>query len=279
MAKGISLHIGLNHVDPAHYNGWDGELAACIQDANDMKALAESLGYTASMLIDKDATVRKVTKAITTAAAQLVAGDTFFLTYSGHGAQVPDRNGDEGQKDSGELGEFPDKYDETWVLYDRQLVDDELFYLWSLFAPKVGIVMFSDSCHSGTVARRLPWDVPVDAPANRRMPSDVEEETYAAHKRQYDAIQKKVPSRDASSIQATVVLISGCQDNQTSADGRVNGRFTARLLEVWNEGAFRGSASRLRKAIVAGMPPDQTPNYYVVGRPNKPLTTRQILKI
>ncbi len=279
MAKGISLHIGLNHVDPAHYNGWDGALQACIQDANDMKALAQSLGYTASMLIEKDATVRKVTRAITTAAQQLVAGDTFFITYSGHGGQVPDRNGDEAQKDSDELGEFPDRYDETWVLYDRQLVDDELFYLWSLFAPKVGIVMFSDSCHSGTVAKPMPWEVPVEAPGSRRMPLDVEEQTYAAHKRQYDAVQKKVPTRSASSIQASVVLISGCQDNQTSADGRVNGRFTGRLLEVWGGGTFKGSASRLRKAIVAGMPPDQTPNYYVVGRANKSLTTRQVLRI
>lgn len=279
MAKGISLHIGLNHVDPAHYNGWDGRLQACVQDAHDMKALADSLGYTSSQLLDKDATVRKVTKAITTAAEQLVAGDTFFLTYSGHGGQVPDQNGDEAQKDSDELGEFPDRYDETWVLFDRQLVDDELFYLWSLFAPKVGIVMLSDSCHSGTVAKPMPWDVPVDAPASRRMPLNVEEQTYAAHKRQYDTIQKKVPTRSASSIQASVVLISGCQDNQTSADGRVNGRFTGRLLEVWAGGAFKGNANKLRRVIVAGMPPDQTPNYYVVGRPNRSLTSRQAFKI
>ena len=37
MAKGISIHIGLNHVDPKHYQGWDGALNACIADANDMR--------------------------------------------------------------------------------------------------------------------------------------------------------------------------------------------------------------------------------------------------
>ena len=26
MATGLSLHIGLNGVDPKHYAGWDGEL-------------------------------------------------------------------------------------------------------------------------------------------------------------------------------------------------------------------------------------------------------------
>ena len=36
-----------------------------------------------------------------------------------------------------------------------------------------------------------------------------------------------------------MVLISGCQDNQTSADGDFNGLFTSKLLNVWNEGKFK----------------------------------------
>ena len=36
MAQGISLHIGLNSVDPGHYQGWDGKLNACEFDAKDM---------------------------------------------------------------------------------------------------------------------------------------------------------------------------------------------------------------------------------------------------
>ena len=173
----------------------------------------------------------------------------------------------------------PDRYDETWVLYDRQLVDDELYDLWSLFAAKVCIVVFSDSCHSGTVAKPMPWEVPTDTPALRRVPLDVEDKTYKAHQRQYDTIQRKVPTRSGASIKATVALISGCQDNQSSADGAVNGRFTGRLLEVWDDGAFRGNLNQLRKAIVVGMPPDQTPNYYVVGHANTTFTRRQALKI
>ena len=234
------------------------------------------------MLIDKDATVRKVTQAITTAAAtQLVAGDTFFLTYSGHGGQVPDRNGDEAQADSGELGEFPDQYDETWVLYDRQLVDDELFYLWSLFAPKVGIVMFSDSCHSGTVARRMPWDVPVDAPASRRMPP----RRRGGDVRRPQAAVRHHPEEGAdpaarSSIQAAVVLISGCQDNQTSADGRVNGRFTgpaARRVERRRLPGQRPASSGRRSSPACR--PTSRPTTTSSGRANKSLTTRQVLKI
>jgi len=41
MPRGISLHIGLNRVDPAHYAGWNGALSACEADANSMEALAQ----------------------------------------------------------------------------------------------------------------------------------------------------------------------------------------------------------------------------------------------
>jgi hypothetical protein len=45
MPHGMSLHIGLNSVDPNHYEGWDGTLVACENDANDMQKIASSLGY------------------------------------------------------------------------------------------------------------------------------------------------------------------------------------------------------------------------------------------
>ena len=280
MASGLSLHIGLNSVDPKHYAGWDGQLRACEQDAHDMAKLATALGYTPTEMLTKAATAKSVIGAMNKAAKSLVAGDTFFLTYSGHGGQVPDRNGDESKQDTDEVGEFPDQYDETWVLYDRQLIDDELYQLWSAFAPKVRIVMLSDSCHSGTVAKPMAGALrSVDAPASRRMPLDVEDKTYREHKRQYDAIQKRTPPRAKASIPGTVVLISGCQDNQTSADGRVNGRFTGRLLQVWGGGTFKGNLAKLCKVIVAGMPPDQTPNYYVVGASNRPFVRGQALKL
>ena len=94
-AKGISIHIGLNRVDPAAYNGWDGALSGCINDATDMKALAETLGYRATMMTDDEATADNVIAAIGQASNQLGPQDILFLTYSGHGGQVDDVAGDE----------------------------------------------------------------------------------------------------------------------------------------------------------------------------------------
>jgi metacaspase-1 len=176
VATGISLHIGLNSVDTTHYRGWDGKLRGCEQDAHDMQHVADGLGYSSTLLLTKDATVANVTGAIEAAAKALGPGDTFFVTYSGHGGQVPDTNGDERTAATDEVGAFPDRYDETWVLYDRMLIDDELFALWSQFVPKARIIMLSDSCHSGTVAKALPWEdgADEDDEPNRRIPLDVE---------------------------------------------------------------------------------------------------------
>lgn len=259
--KGLSLHIGLNRVDPAHYGGWDGQLTACEADAKDMQAIAKAQGFTTQLLLTGQATSAAVTTAIQQAAAALRSGDLFFISCSSHGGQVPDTNHDEA-----------DRQDETWVLYDRELVDDELYALWGKFAVGVRIVMLSDSCHSGTVARAMPTFLRANAgtppPRNRLLPPDVALKTYRQNKALYDSIQKKNPAGEKARVKATVVLISGCQDNQTSLDGARNGLFTEKLRKVWNKGKFAGSHKQFRDKISALMPSSQTPNYYVVGAAN-----------
>jgi hypothetical protein len=268
MARGISLHIGLNQVDPAHYDGWDGALNACEFDANDMKTIAESSGFETSVLLTADATADAVIAAIERAAGELGQGDLFFCSYSGHGGQVPDRNGEDEE----------DRSDETWLAYDRQIIDDELFALWGKFAPGVRILVLSDSCHSGTVIRNIEADVPdpvstrekadAQSPRYRALPRDVMIKTYRAHAELYDGIQKQVPNSDQADPGATVLLISGCRDDQLSLDGFSNGLFTENLRAVWNDGAWDGGHAQFRDAIRARMPAKQQPNYMAVGAPN-----------
>ena len=150
--KAMSVHLGLNSVSAAHYGGWSGELMACEADAQDMAALAKSRGMKTTVLLTRNATRAKALAAIRLAAKQLTSGDLFFLTYSGHGGQIPDVTGEE-----------DDKKDETWCLYDAQLIDDELYLELSGFAEGVRVLMLSDSCHSGTVARMAPMAPTLDA--------------------------------------------------------------------------------------------------------------------
>src|SRR3954471_23714255 len=93
-AKALSLHIGLNGVSGAAYGGWEGPLAACEFDANDMAAIAKSKGMKSTVLLTKKATRAHALAALRSAAKTLRAGDLLFLTYSGHGGQVPDIDGD-----------------------------------------------------------------------------------------------------------------------------------------------------------------------------------------
>jgi metacaspase-1 len=282
-ARGLSLHIGLNGVNPAHYGGWSGPLSACEFDAKDMAALANGRGIKSTVLLTKDGTRAKALAALRAAAKTLVKGDFFFLTYSGHGGQVPDVSGEEA-----------DKLDETWCLYDGQLIDDELYAELGNFATGVRILVLSDSCHSGTVVRAGPPTIGATAPdlRSKMMPPAVAMRTYEAHKAFYDKLQQDVAkaqggaavdpdealagvalstrlTKIAKRFRARAILISGCMDNQTSMDGAHNGAFTGRLLTVWNRGNFDGNYATFHAHIKAGMPASQTPNLFTMG----PVTT------
>jgi hypothetical protein len=262
-----SIHVGLNSVDPDHYDGWDGTLMACEFDAEDMQKLAESRGFEPTKLLTQEATADAVTAEVEKAATDLSDGDFLFFTYSGHGGQVPDKNGED----------EPDRSDETWVLYDRQLVDDELYALWAKFSPGVRIFVLSDSCHSGSVLKdfddreAVPNVVATretaaaQSPRRRALPLDVMVKTYREHRNEYDAIQQAVPSSADADVSAGVLLISGCQDDQLSRDGVSNGLFTENLLGVWDDGRWQGDYSSFHQAIIGKMPEDQQPNLMTVG--------------
>jgi metacaspase-1 len=270
MPQGKMVSVGLNSVDPNHYDGWDGRLNACEADAKDMKGIGDDLGFETKLLLTKDATADNVIGAIREAAGELQSGDIFVYTQSGHGGRVRDTGGDE-----------PDAKDETWLCYDRQIIDDELYALWADFKPGVRIFVLSDTCHSGTVTKAQFYEeilIPetvnrglIDAkePQPKAMPAEREDPTYEQNRDLYDSIQKEVPEAEDADVEATVLLISGCQDNQFSMDGERNGAFTGALRKVWDEGEFAGSYRKFHREIQDRLPPSQSPNFYVVGERNR----------
>ena len=100
------------------------------------------------------------------------------------------------------------------------------------------------------------------------MPRPVGLATYRGNKKLYDGIQQANAAAESTVLKATVLLISGCQDNQVSLDGSRNGLFTETMKKVWSNGKFKFGYKRFRDTIVAKMPPTQTPNYFVVGGTN-----------
>ena len=188
MPKGLALTIGLNSVSSAHYDGWSGELTACEADAQDMAEVARSKKFSVKSLLTKAATRENVMNQLAKAASTLKAEDIFMLSYSGHGGQLPDTNKDE-----------DDNQDETWCLYDGQLIDDEIYCLLGRFAAGTRILVFSDSCHSGTVTKAAFYQGTVATRSAgvgsqearyRAMPPEAARRTYQKNKDFYDKLQK-----------------------------------------------------------------------------------------
>jgi hypothetical protein len=255
---GLSLHIGVDYLDKSSFplksedgklekeypDGWEGRLKSCEKDANALCAVAESQGFRATKLLSPDATSDNVQAEFHKAAKALEAGDLFFVTYAGHGGQLPDNSGDEGRRDS---------YDETWCLHDRHLLDDEIAVLYSKFKPGVRILVLSDSCHSGTVTRND--EDPDEWVDVRGMPPGFRDPCYWARETFYDDIQAATEQIRPEDIKANLQLISACQDNEKAGDGKDHGAFTGTVLAVWNDGQFTGNYREFYETVRAALAP------------------------
>ena len=270
MAKGMSLHIGVNEVDPNGYPlnpvrsgrkyavlsddyhpvqfdgnfqvGWVGPLSSCELDAVNMQKLARRQKFKARILKTKKATTENVISEIRNAAKTLKSGDTFLVTYSGHGSQVEDLSGDEA-----------DGEDETWCLYDRMFLDDEQRELYAEFARGVNIVVMSDCCHSGS-STRSGRSSDAEQPEYRGPgePREMEERTamavYRGRKKDYDEIQRNL-QHPPPKPKASRIMFSACQDYERAMGYADGGVFTIALLKVWDGGKFEGSYKELARQI------------------------------
>lgn len=263
MAKGISINIGLNFVDSQRYGGWEGKLRGCVHDADDMYAIAEREGFQAQKLINEQATCQSVIQAIRQASVALQEGDILFVSYAGHGGTLRDESGDE-----------YDGQDETWCLFDGQLIDDELLGLWTQFKAGVRVLVISDSCHSGTITKNaLQESNKYTDLAPRAMPLEVADQIALIRKNAKRSLDIDIHPEitwqnetNNTDISATVRLISACQDNQLAYDDEYNGYFTSQLKRVWGNGRFGGNYTQFHRQILSFMPAYQSPNHMVIGQ-------------
>ncbi|MDQ6482418.1 S8 family serine peptidase [Dyadobacter sp. LHD-138] len=270
--NGISLHIGLNAVSPLHYAGWAGELHAAENDAKSYQEIAIKAGYEHKTMLTKDATSEALVEFLTEASAKLTGGQTLFLSYSGHGGSVIDVNKDE-VNGSGEL----DGFDETWCLYDRQFLDDELYECFAKFAEGVRILIFSDSCHSGSIAKvandeneHPDTTNPALYKKSRMTPLGVLFKTYNNNVGLYSSLQKEKPTTH-DDIPAFVLQFGACQDNEVAFEVWGNGLFTSKVVEVLQSPVK--DYSDFFKKIKTGFSNNQNPNLFKYGNKQHDFTT------
>lgn len=250
-AKAYGLCIGLNRVDPAHYDGWNGQLAACEADAASMHALLTRKGFDVHCLLTQAATRATILGTVEALAMRAVTGDIVVITNSSHGSQLPDYSGEE-----------DDDMDETTLAYDAEIIDDEWFNLFCGFAAGVRVLFISDSCHAGTISRLFDRDA--GGQESRAMPTYIAQRVAHEHEEFYRDV-KAAAVLGQGTLKAKVMQIGACQDSQTSADGLKNGLFTANLLAVYNSGKYSGSYASFIARIRSRMPAYQVPRLFYPG--------------
>jgi len=220
-----ALLIGINYI------GTNSELYGCINDINNIGAFLKSSRNYTLFIIMTDNTKIKPTKANILAAFNMLIqkvkpGDEVWVQYSGHGTLIRDNNRDE---ESG--------YDSCICPIDFQksgfISDDIIRTNLVLKIPKgATLYMVLDACHSGTGCDlRYKYDdssyfINKNNPMpNKYVPSD------------WALVQTSYELKKYGKTQGNVYCISGCQDNQTSADaydttGQAAGALTFILLSA-----------------------------------------------
>lgn len=198
--------------------------------------LTKYYGFVASdiaVLTDYDATKKAMQAGIVKLLKQAKKGDVLLLHYSGHGANVPDKNGDEADN----RDEILCPTDLNW--YDP-LLDDWLRTTFDQLGEGVNFTVIMDCCHSGSNTRAI---LPPNAPSIPRFlpcPLDLmaaesgrklRGATRATLRRSSTTNRRK---SDIVEVDIPEVLITGCRDTQTSADAYIgrsyNGALTYNLV-------------------------------------------------
>jgi hypothetical protein len=256
----LALCIGIND-----YPGTGSDLAGCVNDASDWAAALKRRGFDVQMLLNRQATGAAIRSAIKTVVARAKPGDSVVVQYSGHGSFVPDQDGDE-----------PDGTDECLCPYDvgrkGPITDDELFDLYSARQSGVKLLMISDSCHSGTVARFAPIITPPTIKGGKAPQRKVRFLPPAAYLSQRQVAKlglRRAYRKSSPPGRYAALLISGCQDTEYSYDayfqGRPNGAFTfvalRALAGLSSKGTYQAWFKAIRKALPSQQYP-QSPNLY-----------------
>lgn len=215
-----ALIVGIN------YNGSSAQLNGCINDADNMLQELKKQGYSEEHIrLLTDDTFDKPTRSnILKGLLTLIlsGASRLFFHYSGHGASVYDRNGDE-----------EDGRDETLVPIDYEenglILDDEIRGILCCLREDQKLTCVMDCCHSGT-GMDLTYNL---------------FERYGGRYLTMKADSKHLPTR------GQCIMISGCQDSQTSADAFIGneykGAMTHSFLKSINEPKTRTYEDLIRR--------------------------------
>jgi len=262
-----ALFIGIN------YTGTKAELRGCINDVKNVSQLVcQRFGFQNCLYLtdeqqdsSKKPTYNNIIEGMKWLVQGAKSGDSLFFHYSGHGGTAKDDDGDE-----------VDGFDETILPLDYetsgQILDDVIYENLVTPLPEgCRLTAIFDSCHSGTVLD-LPYTYQCDGQVEV-IENDVRKEVFKKAFTIVGSLLTGDQSLIASSLlslfdgsinfgqlagggggnssaanqntinkrkhNADVIQFSGCRDNQTSADAKINneatGAMSFALITVLNQ--------------------------------------------
>jgi hypothetical protein len=276
--KKKALLIGIN------YKGTSSALSGCINDVHAIRDFLMKNRWPSDdrhilCLVDDSPqphlqpTRQNILEAMRWLVRGATAGDSLFFHFSGHGATVEDKDGDE-----------QDGLDDTIcpVDYARagMIVDDEMNHILVKALPaQVRLTALFDCCHSGS-ALDLPFTYHADgqlktndsalkriAGGGKNIGMNAMRGNFAGAMSGAMSLVKSFTSGSGMSSEqrqqlkgnafADVIMLSGCKDAQTSADaafnGMAGGAMTYAFIETMKQ--FNGACSygmllgRMREVI------------------------------
>ncbi|KAJ3290209.1 Ca(2+)-dependent cysteine protease [Rhizoclosmatium sp. JEL0117] len=270
--KRKALYIGINYV------GTKNALRGCHEDVKNVKAFMDSQAqWESTVLVDTPQnqstpyypTRQNILNAMHWLVASAQPGDRLFFHYSGHGGQKADQDGDEA--DGFDETIFPVDHERAGMI-----IDDEMHRIMCQSLPQ-GAYLFAifDCCHSGTILD-LPFTYVLDK-NDQVVEVDNRKEAGKAllqaalsfarndkmgalqsamtagkfimneinnpggqNQQQQQQIQGEGLKTNGNKVtRGTIVSLTGCRDDQTSADAFIQGRNTGAMSWAFMEAVRR----------------------------------------
>lgn len=232
----ISIHIGINEINPVHYQNWNKKLQSAVQDASDLSQIAWDLGYKPQLYAGKNATRKAIFKALKEAGEKLGENGQLLLSFSGWGTMLPSF------PIKGRSGDYP-----AWCLYDRCLLREELMVLWAGWPEGVQITIIEDTSYGECPAGHWIKDYTC-----RSLPQTVAQKVYEQNKDQYDSIQLKIPINPI--VLASVSDFKATEHHQFALEDKKNGLFIQRLKRLIGRNVEQFHFRNLAEALLSAIP-------------------------
>jgi hypothetical protein len=218
-----ALLIGVNE-----YAIPGANLRGCVNDVHNIAAaLTDLYGFAESditMLLDGAATKAAMTQGIADLVDSAKPGDVLYLHYSGHGSNVPDTNGDE---TTDHRDEILCPHDLDW---NDPLTDDWLRTTFDRLDPGASLTVVMDCCHSGSNTREpVLLGGPPPEVVSRFLPNPDDETRGGGFTGTPRRARRRRRDEDVHVVDIAETLVSGCRDNQTSADAHIDGDYNGAL--------------------------------------------------